>query len=318
MKIVVTGGAGFLGSHIVDYLIETRPDAHVVVFDKLTYAGDLRNLENAKKSANLEIVVGDICDLSLCRRTLSSSDLVIHAAAESHVDNSFGNSLEFTTTNVYGTHVILEACRFENVKRILHVSTDEVYGEIPFGSANEKSPIMPTNPYSASKAAAEMIVIGYWKSYRAPVTMVRGNNIYGIRQYPEKIIPLFTLKLMGNKKLPLHGDGQNQRHYISARDAVKAILTAADHGETMGVYNFGSEEEYSNIEIAGLICEQFGLERDDWIDFVPDRPYNDIRYGVTLDRITELGWKPQDDVRAMLPDIVAWYKANGHRYMGFG
>jgi len=318
VKIVVTGGAGFLGSHLVDLLAETYPTAQIVVFDKLTYAGDLRNLEDAEKKAKVDIVVGDICDQSLCRRTLSRADLLIHTAAESHVDNSFGNSLEFTTTNVLGTHVLLEACRFENVPRILHVSTDEVYGEIPVGSAHEGSPIVPTNPYSASKAAAEMIVNGYWKSYKAPITMVRGNNIFGIRQYPEKIIPIFIMKLIAGQKLPVHGNGKNQRHYISGPDAAAAILTVINKGDLMTTYNIGSKEEYSNLEIAAMICEQFGYDPKDWIDFVPDRPYNDIRYGVSLDRIYGLGWAPKRNVKADLPAIVAWYKKNGYRYSGFG
>ncbi len=318
MKIVVTGGAGFLGSHIVDLLVETHPTARIVVFDKLTYAGDLRNIEDAEKRAKIDVVVGDICDQSLCRRTLSRADLLIHTAAESHVDNSFGNSLEFTTTNVLGTHVLLEACRFENVPRILHVSTDEVYGEIPVGNADEKSPIVPTNPYSASKAAAEMIVTGYWKSYKAPITMIRGNNIFGIRQYPEKIIPIFIMKLLSGQKLPVHGNGKNQRHYISAPDAAAAIMTVVNKGELMTTYNIGSKEEYSNLEIAAMICEQFGYDLKDWIDFVPDRPYNDSRYGITLDRIYGLGWRPKRSVKQDLPDIVAWYKKNGYRYSGFG
>ena len=318
MKIVVTGGAGFLGSHIVDLLAETHPKAQIVVFDKLTYAGDLRNLEDAEQKSKIDFVVGDICDQSLCRRTLSRADLLIHTAAESHVDNSFGNSIEFTTTNVLGTHVLLEACRFENVPRILHVSTDEVYGEIPSGSAHEGSPIMPTNPYSASKAAAEMIVHGYWKSYKAPITMVRGNNIFGIRQYPEKIIPIFIMKLLAGQKLPVHGNGKNQRHYVSAPDAAKAVMTVVEKGELMQTYNIGSKEEYSNLEIAAMICAQFGYDPKDWIDYVPDRPYNDIRYGVTADRISALGWVPKRSVKDDLPAIVAWYKKNGYRYSGFG
>ena len=213
---------------------------------------------------------------------------------------------------------LLEACRFENVPRILHVSTDEVYGEIPVGNADEKSPIVPTNPYSASKAAAEMIVTGYWKSYKAPITMVRGNNIFGIRQYPEKIIPIFIMKLLSGQKLPVHGSGKNQRHYLSAPDAAAAIMTVVNKGDLMTTYNIGSKEEYSNLEIAALICQQFGYNPKDWIDFVADRPYNDIRYGVTLDRIYGLGWTPKRNLKDDLPGIVAWYKTNGYRYSGFG
>jgi UDP-glucose 4,6-dehydratase len=197
-------------------------------------------------------------------------------------------------------------------------STDEVYGEIPVGSANESSSIVPTNPYSASKAAAEMIVTGYWKSYRAPITMVRGNNIFGIRQYPEKIIPIFIMKILSGQKLPVHGNGKNQRHYISASDAARAIMMVVEKGELMTTYNIGSKEEYSNLEIAAMVCEQFDRDPKEWIDFVPDRPYNDIRYGVTLDRIYDLGWRPARSVKDDLPAIVAWYKENGYRYSGFG
>lgn len=213
-RIVITGGAGFIGSHIVDHFCETFPDATIVVLDKMTYAADIRNILHGIESRQVELVVGDICHLESCLRAVRGADLVIHAAAESHVCNSFENSFEFTRTNVLGTHCLMEAARLANVPKIIHVSTDEVYGEVIEGTAHENSPLRPTSPYSASKAGAEMIISGYLKSFRLPVVTVRANNIFGTRQFPEKIIPKFTLALLTGKPLSLHGSGQNRRHYL--------------------------------------------------------------------------------------------------------
>jgi len=315
MKIVITGGAGFFGSHILEAAIERYPNARFIVFDKLTYAGDLRNIEEAEERANVEVVVGDVCDLSTCRKTLSGADLVIHTAAESHVDNSFGNSLEFTRTNVYGTHVLIEASRFENVPRFIHVSTDEVYGEIATGLADESFPIAPTNPYSSSKAAAEHIVLGYWKSYKSPIIMVRPNNIFGTRQYPEKIIPLFIGRLLAGRKVPLHGKGLNSRHYLAVRDAAQAIICICDRGELMTTYNIGSEDEYTNLEVAEMICRYFEVDPKERIEFVPDRPYNDCRYGITSEKIKALDWAPISKLEDELPSVAEWYRANINRYI---
>lgn len=313
-KIVITGGAGFIGSHIVDYFSESYPGAAVTVLDKMTYAADIRNLLGLIEKKRIQLLVGDICDLETCVRAVKDADLVIHAAAESHVDNSFGNSLEFTRTNVVGTHCLMEACRQAGTQRIIHVSTDEVYGQVITGVVNEQASLKPTNPYSASKAGAEMIISGYRLSYGLPVVTVRANNIFGIRQYPEKIIPKFLLQLMTGNKLTIHGNGQNRRHYLSAVDFARALDTVARFGELGNIYNIGTTEEYTNLEMAGMLCGLFGLNAEETITYVQDRPFNDFRYAVDWSQIASLGWAPSRSLVNELPAIALWYTDNAERY----
>ncbi|GGB47999.1 dTDP-glucose 4,6-dehydratase [Tistrella bauzanensis] len=313
-KIVITGGAGFIGSHITDHICEQFPDYDVVVFDKMTYAADIRNIQHLVANERIELVVGDICDFDLACRVVDGADYVVHAAAESHVDNSFGNSLLFTMTNVYGTHAMMEACRRMGVKRIVHVSTDEVYGEVLDGAADESTVLNPTNPYSASKAGAEMIISGYLHSYRMPIVTVRGNNIYGIRQYPEKIIPRFSLLLECGKKLTIHGAGNNRRHFLAAEDFAAAIVLLMRKGEIGEIYNIGSEDEFENIIVAGMIAQTFGYALDDVVEYVPDRPFNDRRYAIDSRKIRELGWAPERHLLDDLPRVVGWYRENAPRF----
>lgn len=313
-KIVITGGAGYIGSHIVEKFAADYPDAAITVLDKMTYAAHIDNLLPLITPGRIELVVGDICDTAACDRVVKNADLVIHAAAESHVDNSFSSSLEFTHTNVYGTHCIMESCRKAEVPKIIHVSTDEVYGEVKSGSVNEDAVLKPTNPYSASKAAAEMIINGYKQSYKLPVIIIRANNIFGIRQYPEKIIPKFILSLMMGKKLTLHGSGQNRRHYLSAHDLSAALKLLVEKGEIGGCYNIGTTEEYTNLQMAAMICAQFDLKAEDYISHVTDRPFNDARYAVDWSRLSALGWAPRHSLHADLPAIVTWYAKNLQRY----
>lgn len=306
-NIVVTGGAGFIGSHIVEMLLGHYSKARVTILDKMTYATNIRGILHLTSNPRVNLIVGDICEMHTCLKAVKGTDLVIHAAAESHVDNSFGNSLEFTRSNTLGTHTLIEACRVLNVPRIIHVSTDEVYGEIMKGSANEDSPLKPTNPYSASKAAAEMVVQGYLQSFKLPVLILRANNIFGIRQYPEKIIPKFIITLMKGEKLTIHGTGKNIRHYLSAHDLMKALILLIEKGKIGECYNIGTVEEYQNIEMAHMICNVFGLNSQDHITYVTDRPFNDARYAVNWDKISALGWKPQSSIKSELPAIAAWY-----------
>ncbi|MEM7650449.1 MAG: dTDP-glucose 4,6-dehydratase [Pseudomonadota bacterium] len=313
-KIVITGGAGFIGSHIVDEFVESYPEAKITVLDKMTYAADIRNIRHHIESKNFELIVGDICDLHTCERALEGADLLIHAAAESHVDNSFGNSLEFSKTNVVGTHSLMETCRQLKTPKIIHVSTDEVYGEVLEGAVDEEAILKPTNPYSASKAAAEMVINGYMQSFKLPVMMIRANNMFGIRQFPEKIIPKFMLMLMQDQKLTLHGNGKNKRHFLAVRDFTNALKILANKGEVGECYNIGTTQEYQNIEIAEMICDLFGLKSDDYITYVEDRPFNDGRYAVTWDKITALGWKPETQLTDQLSDMAQWYLDNIGRY----
>lgn len=313
-KIVITGGAGFIGSHIVRHYVKQYPNARVIVLDKMTYAADVRNLLDLITEKKVHLLVGDLCDLDTCFRAVEGADLVIHAAAESHVDNSFGNSLVFTQTNAVGTHCLMEACRKAAVPKIIHVSTDEVYGQVLTGSADENALLKPTNPYSASKAAAEMIIHGYICSYKLPVVTVRANNIFGIAQYPEKIIPKFLISLMMGRQLTLHGSGKNCRHYLSAWDFAEALDLLGQRGEIGAIYNIGTTEEYTNIEMAEMISAQFGLTSKDTTTFVQDRPFNDFRYAVEWSAIAALSWKPRRNLASELPQIAKWYFDNLARY----
>lgn len=313
-KIVITGGAGFIGSHIVDEYVENFPDAKVVVLDKMTYAADIRNIQHHIQNPNFELVVGDICDLNTCERVLNGADLLIHAAAESHVDNSFGNSLEFSKTNVVGTHCLMEACRQLDVPRIIHVSTDEVYGEVLEGQADEETLLRPTNPYSASKAAAEMVINGYRRSFNLPVLMIRANNMFGIRQFPEKIIPKFILMLNNNEKLTLHGDGTNKRHFLAVRDFTNALMVLTHKGEVGECYNIGTTQEYQNVEVAKMLCGLFDKPDDEFITYVDDRPFNDGRYAVDWSKMTALGWVPKIQLEEQMPELIDWYVERAERW----
>lgn len=313
-KVVVTGGAGFAGSHIVDELCRVCPDTQIVVFDKMTYAGDVRNIAHHLFADRIRLIVGDVADLGACRRAVADASLVIHAAAESHVDHSFGNSLEFTRTNVLGTHALMEACRQENVPRIIHVSTDEVYGEVLDGAVDEEAVLRPTNPYSSSKAAAEMILRGYIQSYQAPILIVRANNLYGARQFPEKIIPRFICHMLTGRRLPLHGDGTNRRHYLSTVDFARAVLFLAREGEVGETYNIGTQEEYTNLQVGEMIAGHFGRAVTDVADFVSDRPFNDARYSISWNKLAAMGWQPGNRLRDDIGQLVAWYSEHLGRY----
>ena len=313
-KIVITGGAGFIGSHIVDEFVESYPTAHITVLDKMTYAADIRNIKHHIENKNFELIVGDIRDMETCERALVNADLLIHAAAESHVDNSFGNSLEFSRTNVVGTHCLMETCRQLKIPKIIHVSTDEVYGEVLEGTADEEGVLKPTNPYSASKAAAEMIINGYIQSFNLPVIMIRANNMFGTRQFPEKIIPKFMMMLMQDQKLTLHGTGKNKRHFLAVRDFTNALKILTEKGKIGECYNIGTTQEFENIQIAEMICDLFGLNTEKYITYVDDRPFNDGRYAVNWDKITALGWSPTILLQDQLSDMAGWYVKNFDRY----
>jgi len=309
VNILITGGAGFMGSDFVRFMVSKYPKYNFINYDKLTYAADLKNLKDIENKENYKFVVGDVCDFKLLVNILKDIDCVIHLAAESHVDNSIGNSLIFTMSNTYGTHVLLEAARLNNIKKFLHVSTDEVYGDIEEGSFKEDSTLNPNNPYSASKAGAEMIVRSYYKTYKMPIIIVRGNNVFGPRQYPEKIIPAFITRLLENKKIPLHGDGSNIRTYIYVDDFSNALDIVFNNGKLGEIYNIGTSNEKSNLEIAKLILNKLGKDKS-YIEFVKDRPFNDKRYSVDITKIKELGWKQQYSFEDALNDTIKWYTDN--------
>ncbi len=313
-KILITGGAGFIGSHVAEKIACRFPDAEIVILDKMTYAADGDNLSGVLQRHKRRLVVGDICDLEMCDRLTKNMDCVVHLAAESHVDNSFGNSLQFTRSNTLGTHTLLEASRINNVPLFIHISTDEVYGEIDSGSFTEDSVLNPSNPYSGSKAGAEMIVSSYRQSYDMPIITVRSNNIFGIRQYPEKIIPKFIMQAISGLRFTLHGDGKNRRRYLAAEDFAEAVVLLLGSGKVGDIYNIGSVQEYSNLEIAEMIAAHFDLEPQDSMEFVADRPFNDSRYAVDTGKISSLGWSEKRNFEKELPRIVEWYRDNADRY----
>jgi dTDP-glucose 4,6-dehydratase len=316
-KIVITGGSGFIGSHVAERVRKEFPDSKIVILDKMTYAADIDNISHLLDRHATRLVVGDVCDLNLCRDVLYGADLLIHLAAESHVDNSFGDSLLFTKTNALGTHTLLEACRINEVPKIIHISTDEVYGEVLVGEVDETEVLSPTNPYSASKACAEMLVMGYMKSFKLPVIKIRANNIIGIRQYPEKLVPRCCLSLIRGEKIPMHGDGKYIRHYLAVEDFVDSLMLLLNKGIIGEAYNIGSNEEYTNLEIATMICQEFGSILEDSMEFVADRPFNDQRYSVSVAKIEALGWKTRRSLKDEIPKLVEWYKANEYRYNSF-
>jgi dTDP-glucose 4,6-dehydratase len=294
--------------------VKQFPEARFVFFDKMTYSADIDNIVQHLQDRRHQLVVGDICDPDSCRVATAEADLVIHAAAESHVDRSFMNATRFVLTNVFGTHTLLDACRLNQVPRIIHVSTDEVYGEVLEGQVDEAAVLNPTNPYSASKAAAEMMVRSLIHCYRMPILMVRGNNIYGARQYPEKIIARFCLGLIRGEKLPVHGNGRNVRHYLAAQDMAEAIALINRVGEVGQIYNIGSDEEYTNLQVTRMICDAFGVEMQEVVEFVEDRPFNDRRYSISSRKLRSLGWAPRRRLADEIPAIAQWYRDNAGRY----
>jgi len=309
MKILITGGAGFMGSNFIESLMNEHPEHEVINLDKLTYAADLRNLNSLKGRKNYRFVKGDVCNFNLLMKILKNMDAVIHLAAESHVDNSIGNSLIFTMSNAYGTHVLLEAARLNKIKKFVHVSTDEVYGDIEEGSFMEDSILNPNNPYSASKAAAEMIVRSYYKTYKLPILMVRGNNVFGPFQYPEKIIPKFISRLLDGKKVTLHGDGSNIRTYIYVDDFSSALMTVFAKGKFGETYNIGTKDEISNLDLTKKILRKFGKD-ESWIEFVGDRPFNDRRYSIDCSKLMSLGWRQKVEFEKGLDKTIEWYRGN--------
>ena len=315
-KIFITGGAGFIGSHICEEVYKKFPKSKIIIFDKLTYAGNKKYLENIITSSRVKFVRGDIIKHYTYSTLLKNVDLAINIAAESHVDNSFISPHFFSLTNTVGAHAFLLKCIENKVKKIIHISSDEIYGEKLLGKCTERQKIEPTNPYSASKAAAEIFINSYKYSYKKEIITVRGNNIYGIRQYPEKLIPRCIISLLKNRKIPIHGNGKNQRFYLSAHDFASAIILLIKK-KNNGIYNIGSNESYSNINLAKLICKYLNKDPKKFISYVKDRPYNDKRYSISSSKIRKVGWKPKFSLNKDLPKIIQWYSDNLYLYKSF-
>jgi dTDP-glucose 4,6-dehydratase len=304
--VLVTGGAGFLGSHLVDELLADR-GVLVTVLDRLTYAGSLENLAVHADHPRFRFVHGDVVDPETVGPLVGEADRIVHAAAESHVDRSIEGPGEFIRTNVLGTQVVLDACR-DRGKPLLLVSTDEVYGEGVEGSSFvETDPPAPRSPYAASKAAAELIARSYGITYGLPVTIVRGTNAFGARQHPEKAIPVFTMAALDGRPLPVYDAGRQRREWLYVTDWVRGCLVALDRGEPGVVYNIGSGTEVANLELARTICALTGADPAS-IAFVDARPGHDFRYGLDDSRLRALGWAPTVAFDEGLARTVAWYR----------
>lgn len=314
MRVLVTGGAGFIGSHYVREAVSGRypqlSDAEIVVLDKLTYAGNLANLEPVADSPRFTFAEGDICDAPTVDRLVETCDQVIHFAAESHVDRSIEGGGDFVHTNVVGTQVLLDAARRHGVDRFVHVSTDEVYGSIDSGSWTEDHILEPNSPYSASKASSDLIALAYHRTHGVPVSVTRCSNNYGPHQYPEKVIPLFVTNLLDGGRVPLYGDGMNVRDWLHVDDHCMGIELVRSSGHAGDIYNIGGGRELSNKELTGALLDACGASWDD-VDFVEDRLGHDRRYSVDDSKIrTKLGYAPQRDFEDGLADTVAWYRAH--------
>lgn len=311
MKILITGGAGFIGSCFVRYMLNKHQDYKIINLDALTYAGNIENLSDVKDNPNYSFVKGNICDKNLIVELTKDVDAIINFAAETHVDNSISNPNIFIETNVVGTLNLLEAAKNNKVERYLQVSTDEVYGSLgKDGYFTERTPISPNSPYSASKASADMLVRAYNKTYNVPTLITRCSNNYGPYQYPEKLIPFFISKLLRGEKIPLYGDGQNVRDWLYVYDHASAIDTVLHKGKTGEVYNVGGHNEKTNIEITKLILENMGKD-ESMIEYVKDRPGHDRRYAIDNSKITnELGWKPSKTFEEGIKDTINWYLEN--------
>ncbi len=311
MKLLVTGGAGFIGSCFIRHILSKYPDYQVINIDALTYCGNLENLKDVQSNSNYKFVCGDICDKKLVRELISEVDCVINFAAESHVDNSIKTPEIFIETNVLGTLNLLQASRELGIERFLQVSTDEVYGSLGrSGYFYETTPLAPNSPYSASKASADMLVRAYRETYGLPTLNTRCSNNYGPYQYPEKLIPFFISKLLRGEKVPVYGDGQNVRDWLYVYDHCEAIDVVLHKGKVGEVYNIGGHSEKTNLEITHIILDAMG-KNDSSIEFVKDRLGHDRRYAMANDKISsELGWCPKTKFEDGIKITIDWYLNN--------
>lgn len=311
MRLLVTGGAGFIGSCFVRHILKKHPDYKIINLDALTYAGNLDNLKDIEANPNYTFVHGNICDKKLVKDLIRESDMVVNFAAESHVDRSISSPEIFIETNVKGTLNLLEASKELGVERYLQVSTDEVYGSLgESGYFYETTPISPNSPYSASKASADMLVRAYGETYNLPVLVTRCSNNYGPYQYPEKLIPFFILKLLRGEKVPVYGDGMNIRDWLYVYDHCEAIDRVLHKGRVKEVYNIGGHNEKTNLEITRIILKELGKDESS-IEFVQDRLGHDRRYAISNDKITkELGWKPSLTFEEGIKITIQWYLNN--------
>lgn len=311
MKLLVTGGAGFIGSNFIRYILREYPNYEVINLDKLTYAGNLDNLKDIEGSERYEFVKGDICDEKIVDEVVGRGvDAILNYAAESHVDRSIAGPKDFIMTEIIGTYNLLEAAKKHRVEKYVQISTDEVYGSIDEGAFTEEMPYAPNSPYSASKAGGDHLCRAYYVTYGLPVIVTHSCNVYGPYQYPEKIIPLFATNILRGKKVPLYGDGKNVREWIYTEDHCRAIDKILHEGRAGEVYNIGSGYEISNIELTKMVLDELSVG-DEAIEYVEDRLGHDRRYAIDSSKLKgELGWEPTYTFNDALADTVKWYQEN--------
>ena len=308
MKQFVTGGAGFIGSNYVRHVL-THTDDEVTVYDALTYAGNLSTLKDVDDSPRYTFVKGNICDPGTLEESMAGHDAVVHFAAESHVDRSIAGPDDFINTNCFGTNIVMDTARRLAMARVVHIGTDEVYGSVEVGSSKESDPLEPRSPYSASKAGSDLIALSYHHTYGLPVTVTRCTNNFGPYQYPEKAIPLFTTNLLEGKKLPLYGDGLNERDWLFVDDHCSGVLLVLHEGEPGEIYNIGAGNETPNRVLVDKLLALVGVG-EEMVDYVEDRLGHDRRYSVDIAKITALGWRKRRTLDEALAETVDWYRAN--------
>ncbi|MFO7891889.1 MAG: dTDP-glucose 4,6-dehydratase [bacterium] len=307
--LLVTGGAGFIGSNFIRYILKKRNDINIINLDKLTYAGNLDNLKDIEKDDRYRFVKGDICDPAIVKQCVQASDVVVNFAAESHVDRSIGSAGDFINTDIYGVYVLLEAVREYGIERFVQISTDEVYGSIEKGRFRETDTLMPSSPYAASKAGGDRLVYSYYVTYNLPVVIPRSSNNFGPYQYPEKLIPLFITNALENKKLPIYGDGKNVRDWLYVTDNCQAIELIMEKGKDGEAYNVGASNEHNNLEITDIILKQLN-KPDDLMTFVEDRKGHDRRYALATKKLKKLGWQPASSFKKAMQKTIKWYVDN--------
>ena len=308
-KILVTGGAGFIGSNFIRHILAKYPDYRVTNLDKLTYCGNLENLKDIAKNKNYRFVKGDVVDPKVVNTLVKGADIVLNFAAETHVDRSIKDPSGFVRTNIFGTYTLLEAAKAHGTKLFIQISTDEVYGSISKGAFTETSPIAPNSPYSAAKAGGDLLARSYFITHGLPVIITRSSNNFGPYQYPEKVIPLFVTNLLEGKKIPLYADGSNVRDWLFVIDNCEAIDAVMHKGKVGEVYNIGGGNEITNMELTKALL---GLldKGEECIEFVKDRPGHDKRYALDISKVKTLGWKPRHDFKDALELTVNWYSRN--------
>ncbi len=305
---LVTGGAGFIGSNFTRFVLTHEPGARVINLDRLTYAGVKATVDELDALDGHSFVQGDIRDAALVDTLVQEADVVVHFAAESHVDRSIDGPAVFLDTNVVGTGVLIDAARRHGVDRFIHISTDEVYGSVAEGFAPETAVLDPSSPYSASKAGSDLLVRSYGVTFDYPAVVTRCTNNYGPYQFPEKVIPLFVTNLLDGKKVPLYGDGRNERDWLYVEDHCSAVHLLVDEGEPGAIYNIGADAQLPNIELTKRILAAFGRD-ETWIETVSDRPGHDLRYAVDSSKLRELGWAPSHTLDERLADTIEWYRS---------